>query len=63
MTKVSRSDWIEKACEQAIKLELKQLFDELKALKIIKRAQIAKGTKVLKSHKFLVRKVPGRWII
>jgi hypothetical protein len=56
VTKVSRSEWTEKACEQAIKLELSQLFDKLKALWIVKRAEIAKGTKVLKSHMFLVRK-------
>jgi hypothetical protein len=56
VTKVSRSEWTEKACEQAIKLELSQLFDELKALRIVRRAEIAKGTKVLKSHMFLVRK-------
>ncbi len=56
VTKVSRSEWHEKACELAIKLELTQLFNDLKALRIVKRAQIAKGTKVLKSHMFLVRK-------
>jgi hypothetical protein len=40
VTKVSRSEWKEVACEQAIKAELRQLFDELKALRVIKRAEV-----------------------
>jgi len=56
VTKVSRSEWREVACEQAIKAELSQLFDELKALQVIKRAEVTKSAKVLKSHMFLVRK-------
>ncbi len=56
VTKVSRSEWKEMACEQAIKAELRQLFDELKALCVIKRAEVTRSAKVLKSHMFLVRK-------
>jgi len=56
VTKVSRLEWKEMACEQAIKAELCQLFDELKALRVIRRAEVTKSAKVLKSHMFLVRK-------
>jgi hypothetical protein len=56
VTKVSRSEWKEVACEEAIKVELKQLFQELKALRVIRRAEITKSAKVLKSHMFLVKK-------
>jgi hypothetical protein len=53
---VSRSEWKEVACEEAIKAELKQLFQELKALRVIKRADVTKSAKVLKLHMFLVKK-------
>jgi hypothetical protein len=56
VTKVSRSEWKEVACEQAIKAELRQLFDELNALQVIKRVEVTKSVKVLKSHMFLVGK-------
>jgi hypothetical protein len=56
VTKVNRSDWKEKACEDTIKAELKQLFVELKALRAICRAEITKSAKVLRSHMFLVKK-------
>jgi len=56
VTKVNQSEWKEKACEDAIKAELKQLFIELKALRAIRRAEITKSAKVLKSQMFLVRK-------
>jgi hypothetical protein len=56
VTKVSRLEWKEMACEQAIKAELRQLFDDLKALRVIKRAEVMRSAKVLKSHMFLVRK-------
>jgi hypothetical protein len=36
VTKVNRSEWKEKVCEDAIKAELKQLFDEFKALRAIR---------------------------
>ncbi len=55
VTKVTRSEWKEVACEQAIKAELRLLFDELKALRVIKRAEVTKSAKVLKSNMFLVR--------
>jgi hypothetical protein len=53
---VSRLEWKEVACEQAIKAELSQLFNELKALQVIKRVEVTKSAKVLKTHMFLVRK-------
>jgi hypothetical protein len=56
VTKVNRFEWKEKACEDVIKAELKQLFIELKALRAIRRAEITKIAKVLKSHMILVRK-------
>jgi hypothetical protein len=56
VTKVSRSEWGEAACQVAIKLEVRQLFDELKALRVVWRAEISRSTKVLQSHMFLVRK-------
>jgi hypothetical protein len=56
VTKVSRSEWGKDACQVAIKLELRQLFDELKALRVVQRAEITKSMKVLQSHMFLVRK-------
>jgi hypothetical protein len=56
VTKVSRSEWKEVACKQAIKTELKQLFNELKELRVIRRAEMTKSVKVLKWHMFLVRK-------
>jgi hypothetical protein len=56
VTKVSQLEWKDKACEVSIKLELSHLFNELKALKVIKKAEINKSTKVLKMHMFLVHK-------
>jgi hypothetical protein len=56
VTKVNRSEWKEKVSKDAIKAELKQLFDELKALRAIPQAEITKSAKVLKSHMFLVKK-------
>jgi hypothetical protein len=56
VTKVSRSEWGKASCQVTIKLELRQLFDELKALRVVRRAEISRGTKVLQSHMFLVRK-------
>jgi hypothetical protein len=56
VTKVNPSEWKDRACEDAVKLELSQFFDELKALRIIKRVVIKKGAKVIKSHIVLVHK-------
>jgi hypothetical protein len=56
VTKVSRSEWGEASCQEAIKLEWRQLFDEPKALRVVRRVEISRSTKVLQSHMFLVRK-------
>lgn len=48
--------WKEAACEDAIKAELRQLFEELKVLRVIRRAEVPKSAKILKSHMFLVKK-------
>jgi hypothetical protein len=56
VTKVSKEDWKTEALAKAIKSELKMLFAELKALRCIKRAAIKAGTKILKSHMFVVEK-------
>jgi hypothetical protein len=37
--------------------ELQQIFTELQALKPVKKANVAEGTKVLKSHMFVVEKL------
>jgi hypothetical protein len=55
-TKVSRSKWKEKQCGIAIKQELTQLFKELQALRVIRRAEVNMSANVLKSHMFLVCK-------
>jgi hypothetical protein len=56
VTKVSREDWKTEASTIVIKAELKMLFEDLKALRCIRRAEIKAGTKILKSHMFLVEK-------
>jgi hypothetical protein len=43
-------EWKEKAYVEAIKLELLQLFDELKALHVMQRAEVNKSAKVLKAR-------------
>jgi hypothetical protein len=54
VTKVK--EWKTEAADVAIKAELRMLFEELKALRCIKRASIKAGTKILKSHMFVVEK-------
>ncbi len=54
VTKVK--EWKTEAAEVAIKAELRMLFEELKALRCVKRASIKAGTKILKSHMFMVEK-------
>ncbi len=56
VTKVSRSEWKECACEDSIKVELRQLFHKLNALRVICRAEVTKSAKVLKLQMFLVKK-------
>jgi hypothetical protein len=54
VTKVK--EWKTEAVDVAIKAELRMLFEELKALRCVKRASIKAGTKILKSHMFVVKK-------
>jgi len=56
VTKVSREDWKKEASTIAIEAELRMLFEELKALRCVTRAAIKAGTKILKSHMFVVEK-------
>jgi hypothetical protein len=56
VTKVGREDWKTEASTIAIKAELKMLFKDLKALRCVRRAEIKVGTKILKSHMFVVEK-------
>jgi hypothetical protein len=56
VTKVSREDWKMAASTIAIEAELRMLFKELKALHCVRRAAIKVGTKILKSHMFVVEK-------
>jgi hypothetical protein len=56
VTKISRKEWNRAAVQEAIKKELVELFEELKALRPIRRASIKSGTKLLKSHMFIVEK-------
>jgi hypothetical protein len=56
VTKVGREDWKTEASTIAIKAELKMLFEDLKALRCVRRAEIKAGTKILKSHMFVVEK-------
>jgi hypothetical protein len=56
ITKVGREDWKTEASTIAIKAELKMLFEDLKALRCVRRAEIKAGTKILKSHMFVVEK-------
>jgi hypothetical protein len=56
VTKVSKEDWKMEASTVAIEAELRMLFQELKALRCVRRASIKAGTKILKSHIFVVEK-------
>jgi hypothetical protein len=53
---VNKQDWKESEADKAIKAELMTLFQDLKALRGVKRASIKAGTKILKSHMFIVTK-------
>ncbi len=56
VTKVAAAEWKNKATDKAIKAELSMLFDELHALRAVCCASIKAGTKILKSHMFVVEK-------
>jgi len=56
VTKLSKRERKEIEADKAIKTELKMLFQDLKALRVVKRASIKAGTKILKSHMFVVSK-------
>ena len=56
VTKISRKDWKDQAVEKAIKEEIRMLFEDLKALRVVRRTSIKAGTKILKSHMFVVAK-------
>ena len=56
VTRVSRSAWKETLVTQAIKKELKQLFEELVALVPVKKEIIPENATILNSHMFVVNK-------
>jgi hypothetical protein len=56
VTKLNKQDWKESEADKAIKAESTMLFKDLKALRAVKRASIKAGTKILKSHIFIVTK-------
>ncbi len=56
VTKVSHDQWKKEENSKAIGLELKMLFEDLKALRVVRRASIKAGTKILRSHMFVVEK-------
>jgi hypothetical protein len=56
VTKVATTEWKNEATDKAIKAELSMLFDELRALRAVRHASIKTGTKILKSHMFVVEK-------
>jgi hypothetical protein len=57
VTKVSAEEWKDVENAKAIKIELRMLFEELKALRPVRRATIKGGTKILWSHMFLVENI------
>jgi hypothetical protein len=56
VTKVSHDQWKMEENLKAINLELKMLFEDLRALRVVRRASIKAGTKILCSHMFVVEK-------
>jgi hypothetical protein len=56
VTKLSKQDWKENEADKAIKAELMTLFKDLKVLRVVKTASMKAGTKILKSHMFVVSK-------
>ncbi len=53
---VGKERWQEPAAETAINAEVKQLFEELNALRPVDRHAIAAGACILTCHLFLVEK-------
>jgi hypothetical protein len=56
VTKVSHDQWKTGENLKAINLELKMLFEDLWVLRVVRRASIKAGTKILRSHMFVVEK-------
>jgi hypothetical protein len=56
VTKVSHDQWKTEENLKAINLELKMSFEDLRALRVVRRASIKAGTKILHSHMFVVEK-------
>jgi hypothetical protein len=56
VTKVMHEEWKLEENAKAINAEIKMLFEDLKALRPVKRASIKGGTKILRSHMFVVEK-------
>jgi hypothetical protein len=56
VTKAIHEEWKSEENVKAINAEIKILFEDLKALRPVKRASIKGGTKVLRSHMFVVEK-------
>jgi hypothetical protein len=56
VTKVTRDAWKEALANQAIKKELRQLFEELVALVPVKKDMIPDDATILNSHMFVVNK-------
>jgi hypothetical protein len=56
VTRLNKQDWKESEADKAIKAELTTLFQDLKALRAVKSASIKAGTKILKSHMFVMMK-------
>lgn len=54
--KVSREEWKTEASIVAVEAELRMLFEELQVLRCVRRVAIKAGTKILKSHMFIVEK-------
>jgi hypothetical protein len=56
VTKISQKDWKDQEVEKAVREEIKMLFPDLEALRVVRHALIKAGTMALKSHMFVVTK-------
>ncbi len=54
--KVMHEEWKSEENAKAINAKIKMLFEDLKALRPVRRASIKGGTKILRSHMFVVEK-------
>jgi hypothetical protein len=54
--KVKGKNWKDVECDKAVKVKLCQLFEELCALQVVRKAEIDKKKKILKSNMFIVQK-------